>query len=134
MHTQWRKKTEIYCNIENISWNQFTLSFISENVNFNSFTKFFPKTNDKENCVVSTSQCGNCCELVSHIFGKNFVKLTFFTKEITKESIWRNIFSEEMFRFYTLRTDKLTATKCGRNGNFFSHTFLAKLSWKHYFY
>ena len=30
-----------------------------------------------------TAQCGKCCDLVSHIFGKNFVKVTFL-QEITK--------------------------------------------------
>ena len=32
---------------------------------------------------ISRTQCWNCCALVSHIFGKNFVKVTL---------IWRNIF------------------------------------------
>ena len=30
------------------------------------------------------AQCGNCCNLVSHIFGKNFVKVTFLLKKLLK--------------------------------------------------
>ena len=36
------------------------------------------------------SKCGNHRNLLSHILGKNFV---FFSKEVTKELIWRNSFS-----------------------------------------
>ena len=31
---------------------------------------------EKENCTLTRTQRGNCCNLVSHIFGKNFVKVT----------------------------------------------------------
>ena len=31
-----------------------------------------------------TAQCGNYGTLVSHLFGKNFVKAMSFTKQITK--------------------------------------------------
>ena len=35
---------------------------------------------------------GNCCNLLSHIFGKNFVKATFLRKKLLfEELIWRNI-------------------------------------------
>ena len=33
---------------------------------------------------VHTAQCGNCCNLVSHIFCKHFVKLTCFLKKLLK--------------------------------------------------
>ena len=49
---------------------------------------FFAKKPWQQNCVISTmcasSHCGNCCDLVSHIFGKNFVKLTFLLKKLLK--------------------------------------------------
>ena len=43
---------------------------------------------------IEVSQCGNCCDLVSHIFGKNFVKVTFLLKKLLKS--W---FDEIFFRW-----------------------------------
>ena len=83
MHTQWGKKQSftvyrkyfvkpIYTIIQLV---KTLISTVSRNV----FQK--PMTR-KIVYLVSTSQCGNCCcELVSHIFGKNFVKVTFIIKK-----------------------------------------------------
>ena len=47
---------------------------------------------------ITTAQCGNCCDLVSHIL----VKVTFLlSKEISKELFWRNISLVRLnFSFY----------------------------------
>ena len=56
-------------------------------------SRFFCEKGVRENfCnshhIVSGTQCGNCCAFVSHIFGKNFVKVMFLLKKLL-ELIWR---------------------------------------------
>ena len=38
-------------------------------------------------------QCGNYGSLLSHFFGKKIREISVFTREVTKELIWRNICS-----------------------------------------
>ena len=48
-------------------------------------------------------QCGNCCDLVSHIFGKNFVKLTVLLRKLQKSWFNEIFFGEtKFFVFSTL--------------------------------
>ena len=56
-------------------------------------------------CAVELSQCGNCCNLVSHIFGKNFVKVTFLLKEITKYLI-------DFMKYFFCETKSLIFPHC----------------------
>ena len=42
-------------------------------------------------------QCGNCCDLVSHIFGKNFVKLTVLLRKLQKSWFNEIFFGETKF-------------------------------------
>ena len=58
-------------------------NFFSKNV---AFTKFLPKMSEMRINFRNylATQCGNCCDLVPHIFGKNFVKVTFLLKKLLK--------------------------------------------------
>ena len=61
------------------------------------------------------AQCGNCCNLVSHIFGKNFVKVTFLLKKLhkqcgkTRHSLTQVIFSSNQL-FSNLFSKTITFT------------------------
>jgi len=47
---------------------------------------------NKSQRVCTVSSCGNYRTLLSHFFGQKFRETNVFTKEITEELIWRNIF------------------------------------------
>ena len=53
------------------------------------------------------AHCGICRNLLSHFFGKNFVKTTFLlTKSLSKYLIWRNMFSVRVnFSFFHTRNN-----------------------------
>ena len=67
---------------------------------------------------VYCAQCGNYCDLVSHIFGKNFVKVTFLPKKSLKSRFDEKIFGEtEFFVFPHCAVE---------NAEILSHTFSQK--------
>jgi len=76
-----------------------------------SFVKYFVKTIRCVNQLISRNfwgkkfKCGNYRNSLSCLFDKNFVKATVLLKEVSKELIWRNIFSvrEDFSFFHTVR-------------------------------
>ena len=97
--------TKFLYHLKFISWNQLHSKLFTEEV---VFTKIFQKIvvqKFRKNPQCETAQCGNYCDLVSHIFGKNFVKLTVLLKKLLK-SWFDEIFFwwDQIFRFSTLWT------------------------------
>ena len=78
---------------------------------------------------LANAQCGNNGNLLSHIFGENFVKIT--SPLLKKFLIWRvdltKFFFSDNKNFSFFHT-----AQCGNYGNLLS-LFLAKISWKHTF-
>ena len=64
------------------------------------------------------AQCGNCCAIVSYIFGKNFVKVTFILKKSLKSYFDENFFGETKFFTFPHCAGEITGI--------LSHAFLAK--------
>ena len=84
------------------SWNQFYLvrafehAFSTKLLLYNDFMKFFFFEWAWYVCIVCVTQCGNCCDVVSHIFGKNFEKVTLL-KKLLKSWFDEIFFSEAKF-------------------------------------
>ena len=90
----------VFANFTKIPWNYRTLVVGM----YADFTKYF---SNERKCTlfvgVIQSQFGNCCDLVSHIFGKNFVKLMFLLKILVKS--WfdeKFLWWDQIFHFSTL--------------------------------
>ena len=101
------------------------------------FDKIFASKGWCEMAEVWAAQCGICCNLVSHIFNKNFVKVTFFLKKLLKS--W---FDEIFFggtKFFTFphcvpHSVEITEIYCHFfDKNFVKVTFLLKKILKSWF-
>ena len=78
--------------------------------------------NSQKTCTVMDTQCGNYRNLLSHFFGKNFVKPSLLLKKLLKSSfynttactVWKNekfSFTEKIFR----QSNSLVNTLISRN-------------------
>ena len=84
------------------TWNQFLGFDFTKYLSSETTFLVFPSC--------SITQCGNCCNLISHISCKNFMKATFLLKILLKS--W---FDEMFFGCRTYEKWKFTFTLFGQN-------------------